>query len=180
MHPFPDLDIEPWDPAVLVSMWGDHVVICPPRRLDVESTEILIDAAALAVETGSTVMIDLDPTTPSGELIPLGLPTGSRTDVRSDAGPVTVLGPGVVRLRTRDSYWTIDLTHSRMVRTDAAVDPSFVTSDRWTQVRAIWASCAMVRALTVDGSYLTTRTAWTASHDSDVGRRHRALRPARR
>jgi len=171
MQPIPDLDTDidtgdDRDSAVLVSMWDDQVVICLPRHVDEEATEILIDTAALAVETGSTVMIDLDPTTPSDELTPLGLPAASRADVRGDAGPVTVLGPGVVRLRTRDSYWTIDLGHSRMVRTDTAVDPSFVTPDRWTQVRAIWATCEMVRALTVDGSYLTTRTAWTTSQDN--------------
>ena len=158
--------------AVMVSMCGDSLVICPPRRVDLETTRVLVAAAAAAVQAGATVMIDLDPDTASDDLVPLGpVPRPGEHPVLSEGGPVRVLGAGSIRLSTHDSHWTIDLSESRLFRADTTIDPWFVGPDGWTQIRAIWATCTLVTALTVDGSYLSTRTAW-APHDAPTGAVH--------
>ena len=150
------------DPAVMVSMFDDHLVICPPAHLDLEMTEVLVVAAASAVTSGATVMIDLDPNTASDVLI-ARRPVSKFCErcVRSDGGPVGILGPGYVRLETRDAHWTIDLNQGRMCRSDHAIDPHFVGSGDWTRIQAIWATPTDVTALTIDGTYLSTHAAWT-------------------
>lgn len=145
-----------------VSMFDEHLVICPPAHLDLEMTEVLVIAAASAVASGSTVMIDLDPDTASDELIarrPLG-GVDARC-VTGDGGPVGVLGAGFVRLTTRDGHWTIDLNHGRLCRSANVIDPHFVGPDAWTSIQALWVTPTYVTALTNDGTYLSTLSAWT-------------------
>lgn len=165
MQPFPDLDTAIEDgagPTVMVSMFDDHLVICPPDHLDLEMTEVLVIAAASAVTSGSTVMIDLDPDTASPELIARRpLSDVAANCVGGDGGPVAVLGPGYVRLATRDAHWTIDLADGRLCRSDAAIEPHFVGPDDWTHIQALWVTQANVTALTRDGTYLSTYAAWT-------------------
>ena len=151
------------DASVRVSMFDDHLVICPPSHLDLEMTEVLVVAAASAVMSGSTVMIDLDPDTASDELIarsPVSTDIGSC--VTGDGGPVGVLGAGFVRLSARDSQWTIDLAHGRLCRSDHAIDPYFVRPDDWLRIQALWVTPTYVTALTTDGTYLSTHAAWAA------------------
>lgn len=169
MQPFPDPDPAAThatiDPKVKVSMFDDHLVICAPTDLDVETTEVLVIAAASALAAGSTVMIDLDPDTASDELIahrPLN--TVTATCITGDGGPVGVLGAGHVRLTTRDGHWTIDMAHGRLCRSDGAIDPHFVGPDDWTAVRALWLTPTSVTALTDDGRYLSTLAGWTIQH----------------
>ncbi len=150
------------EPNVMVSMFDDQLVICPPAHLDLETTEVIVVAAASAVTAGSTVMIDLDPDTASGELIarrPLSAATARC--VTGPGGPVAIPSAGYVRLVTRDSHWTIDLSHGRLCRSDAAVDPHFVAPASWTRIQAVWVTLTDVTALTVDGTYLSTHAAWT-------------------
>ena len=150
------------DEPVLVSVCDDHIVISPAARLDVRATRSLINVAAAAVRSGSTVMIDLDPETPSGDLISHGPVSGGPDAVLGEiTGFVELLGPGVVRLRTAESYWTIDLAQSRLFRSEKPIATCFVSADRWTRIAAIWVSCASITALTDDGSYLSCRTVWT-------------------
>lgn len=161
------------DPTVMVSMFDDHLVICAPAQLDLEMTEVLVIAAASAVGAGLTVMIDLDPDTASDDLItrrPLSYAT--ETCVTGDGGPVEVLGAGYVRLTTRDANWTIDLAQGRLCRSENAIEPHFVGPDDWTSVQALWVTQKSVTALTNDGTYLSTSSAWTAQH------RHTRLAPA--
>lgn len=149
-------------PTVLVSMCGDQLIIRPPAHLDLEMTEVLTVAAASAVASGSSVMIDLDPDTSSDDLIARRPLNAAATNcVTRDGGPVAILRAGYVRLSTRDAYWTIDLAHSRLCRSDDAVDPQFVAPRAWTQIQALWVTPTDVTALTVDGTYLSTRAAWT-------------------
>ena len=151
------------EPAVSVSMSEDHVVICPPAHLDLETTEVLVVAAASAVTSGSTVLIDLDPETTSDELIARRpLSDDVLTCVTSESGPVRVLGAGFVSLATRDAHWTIDLTRGRLCRSDGAVDPHFVVSGNWTPVQALWVTSANVTAPTTDGTYLSTQAVWSS------------------
>ncbi len=168
MQPFPDRNTpaaDATDPTVMVSMFDDHLVICAPAQLDLEMTEVLVIAAASAVAAGLTVMIDLDPDTASDELIarrPLSAATA--TCVNGDGGPVEVLGAGYVRLTTCDANWTIDLAQGRLRRSDDAIEPHFVRPDDWTPVQALWVTQTSVTALTNDGRYLSTRSAWTTQH----------------
>ncbi len=152
-------------PTVMVSMLDDHLVICAPAHLDLEMTEVLVVAAASAVAAGSTVMIDLDPSTTSEEISarrPLG--AVSANCVTGDGGLVGVLGAGYVRLATRDAHWTIDVAHGRLCRSDHAIEPHFVRPDDWTPIRALWVTPTSVTALTTAGVYLSTRAAWTIGH----------------
>lgn len=156
------------DPTVMVSMFDDHLVICPPDHLDLEMTEVLVVAAASAVTSGSTVMIDLDPDTASPELIARRpLSDVAANCVAGDDGPVAVLGPGYVRLATRDAHWTIDLAHGRVCRSDDPIEPHFVGPDDWTHVQALWITQTNVTALTREGTYLSTHAAWTIRHSSE-------------
>lgn len=152
------------DPSLSVSMFDDHLVICPPVHLDLEMTEVLVVAAASAVTSGAAVMIDLDPDTASDELVarrPLSA-VGANC-VTAEGGPVSILGAGYVRLATRDSLWTIDLARGRLCRSDVAVEPHFVATSDWTHIHALWVTPMEVTALTSDGIYLSTRAAWTTS-----------------
>jgi len=170
IRPFPDRATpaaHATDPTVMVSMFDDHLVICAPAQLDLEMTEVLVVAAASAVASGLTVMIDLDPDTASDDLIarrPLGAATA--TCVNGDLGPVAVLGAGYVRLAARDANWTIDLAQGRLCRSDDAIEPHFVRPDDWTSVQALWVTQTSVTALTDDGTYLSTRSAWITQHRS--------------
>lgn len=153
------------DRELMVSMFDDHLVLCAPEQINLEMTELLVVAAASAVASGSTVMIDLDPDTASGDLIarrPLGVLDTSC--VTRDGGPVTVLGAGAVRLTTRDAYWTIDLDQGRLCRSDNPVHTQFVAPEAWIRIQALWVSPEHVTALTHDGTYLTTVAAWTIRH----------------
>ena len=173
MQPFPDPNRDPessvtqegFDPPLMVSMFDDQLVICAPAQLDLETTEVLVMAAASAVAAGSTVMIDLDPDTASDELIarrPLGVVAANC--VTDDGGPVDVLGAGYVRLTTRDGHWTINLAEGRLFRSDDVIDPHFVSPDAWIPIQALWVTQTNVTALTNDGTYLSTLAAWTMQH----------------
>jgi hypothetical protein len=173
MQPFPDPDPDPdtavtrvtIDPKVMISMLDDHLVINAPTDLDLEMTEVLVAAAASAVATGSTVMIDVDPDTASDELIarrPLRKVT--TTGTTDSGGPVSVLGAGRVQLATCDAYWTIHLSRGRLCRSDDAIDPHFVGPEDWTPIQALFVAPAHVTALTNDGTYLSTLAEWTIQH----------------
>lgn len=151
------------EPTVMVSMFDDQLVVCPPQHLDLEMTEVLVVAAASAVASGSTVMIDLDPDTASDELIARRPLSAVKTRcVTGPGGLVSIPSAGYVRLATRDAYWTIDLAHGRLCRSDSAIDPHFVGPGDWTHIQALWVTLADVTALTADGTYLSTHAAWTA------------------
>ena len=169
MQPFPNPDTAATrmtiDPTVMISMLDDHLVICAPTDLDLEMTEVLVIAAASAVATGSTVMVDLDPDTASDELIARRPQSNvTRTCITGDGGPVSVLGAGYVRLTTCDACWTIDLGRGRLCRSDDAIDPHFVGADDWTPIQALWVAPTNVTALTNDGTYLSTIAEWTTQH----------------
>lgn len=145
-----------------VSMLGEHLVICPPTRLDLETTDVLVVAAASAVAAGSTVMIDLDPGTASDELVarrPLVTTVPPRHGPVGDAA--VVIGAGLVRVAARDVVWTLDLANGRMYRSDEPIDPYFVRPADWTAIQALWVSPTHVNALTADGRHLSALAAWT-------------------
>ena len=160
--PLPSEAARSVEPTVMVSMFDDQLVICPPTHLDLETTEVLVIAAASAITAGSTVMIDLDPETASDELIARRPVSAVNTScVTGPGGPVSIPSAGYVRLATRDAHWTIDLAHGRLCRSDSAVDPHFVGPGDWTHVQALWVTPTDVTALTVEGTYLSTHAAWT-------------------
>ena len=159
MQPSPVLGTS--HPPVIVAMCDDHVVISCSAQLDLASTEALIDVAGSAIRSGAIVMLDLDPSTPSDDLIAHG-PVFSQhgADFDDDNGSVHLIGPGCVRLATTDAHWTIDLAHSRLLRSEKPIDLHFVDVDRWTPIRALWLTCQMATALTAAGTYLTCHLVW--------------------
>ena len=160
MHPSDVLDSN--DASVMVSMCDDHIVISPSTRLDLAATRALINVAASAIRSGSIVMIDLDPDTPSDDLISHGPVSGRPAALLCGGeGSVRLLGPGCIRVATTESHWTIDLSLSRLFRSEKPIEPFFVSTDRWTPIRALWASCESITALANDGTYLSCRTVWT-------------------
>jgi hypothetical protein len=158
------------DSTVRVSMLRDHLVIWPPAHVDLQATQVVVMAAASAVLAGSTVMIDLDPTTASEELLahaPLSF--GDPHCVTGPGGPVDVPGAGFVRLATLNSFWTIDLGQGRLCRSDLAIDPHFVRPQDWTRLGALWVSQSSVTALTDDGTYLSTPASWSTGERRAAG-----------
>ena len=148
-------------PAVIISMHGDHVVVDPPHELDLDATVVLMDAVASAIRSGATVMIDLDASTPSADLIarsPSVPPRGLEKSI--DRGTVRVLGAGRVRLATADSYWTVDVALGRLCRSEKPIDTCFLGASDWVRIRALWVNCTEVTALTSDGTYLSARPVW--------------------
>lgn len=171
MQPFPNSETatvhQGLDPTVMISMCDDQLVICPPAHLDLETTAVLVTAAASAVSCGSTVMVDLDPGTASDELTALRpLSAFAPNCVAGDGGPVSVLGAGYVRLTTRDALWTIDLANGRLCRSDEAIEPRFIGLDDWTAIKALWVTATGVVALSSNGTYLSTHATWTAGHST--------------
>lgn len=150
------------EPGVLISMTDDLVVIRPPAHVDVDTTRVLVDAAASAITAGAVVMVDLD-RNHSGETDLQRFRPRQDPDVTTDAASrgAEVLGAGWVRLSTRHAYWTLDLARGQLFRADSLVDPRFVAEREWTKVRAFWITCTHVTALTDDGTYISTRTSWT-------------------
>lgn len=148
------------DAAVTISVCDDHVVICPPSHVDLDATHSLVAAAAAGVLSGSTVILDLALDTAGSELVALGPIADGRVDPTAAVGHVDVLGAGVVRLSTADSYWTIDLAEGRLFRAATVVDHHFVGGSDWTCVQAIWLTCSSITALSADGSYISARVIW--------------------
>lgn len=150
--------------SVGVTMCADHIVIAPSTRLDIAATHALVGLAASAVQSGSLVLVDLDPRSASADLITCG-PSGDRAGPVPAVGtdPVRVFGPGCIRFATAESLWTIDLARARLFQSEKPIDPHFVSSDRWTPIRALWISCTTVTALTGDGTYISCRTQWTSN-----------------
>jgi hypothetical protein len=146
---------------VTVSMFDDHVVINVPQRLDLDATEVLMNAASAAVRSGVTVVIDFHASTSREDLIASGPPSAAGATTHPIApGGVSILGAGRVRLATADSFWTIDVAHGRLFRAEKPIEPCFVAPDDWIAIRALWANCESVTALTSDGTYLSTRAVW--------------------
>lgn len=154
--------------GVRISMSDDLVVIRPPRRVDVDTTHVLVDAAASAISAGAVVMVDLDHESTDDLLWFRPRRDDTTASVTDEGGPAAVLGAGWVRLSTRDSYWTIDVARGRLYRADTLVDPHFVAEAAWTGVRALWVTRTHVTALTADGTYVSTRTSWARSGRSTL------------
>jgi hypothetical protein len=112
-------------------------------------------------------MIDLDPETASEDISAQRPQAAVATNcVTGDGGPVGVLGAGYVGFVTSDAHWTIDLGHGRLCRSDEVIEPSFVGSDEWTPIQALWVTQTTITALTNDGTCLSTPAAWTSAHRS--------------
>lgn len=152
------------EPSVLVSMSDELVVIRPPRRVDVDTTRVLVDAAASAITAGAVVMVDLD-RGPTGDSLRGFRPRQDTTATAVDCASrgAEVLGAGWVRLSTRHAFWTLDVARGRLFQADTLIDPHFVAEREWTAVRAFWITCTHVTALTEDGTYVSTRTSWTSA-----------------
>ena len=101
------------------------------------------------------------PAPTGGQLVARGPVPHTRSDDHGAAtGSVSVVGPGRVRVKTTDSYWTIDLAQARLLRTDVPIEPYFLSDDCWTPICALWAGCQSITVLDATGTYLSCRTVW--------------------
>jgi len=150
------------EPPVSISMSAESLVISPGSQLDLDATSALVSATAAAVSSGLTVMVDLDPDTPSDDLVAHGpVHVTTTTMLHRPGNGVQVLGAGYVRLDMVDAMWTIDLDRRRLFRSEKPIDPYFVAEARWTPIRALWVNCETVTALDANGTYLCCDAAWS-------------------
>ena len=67
-----------------------------------------------------------------------------------------MVGSGVVRIAAETSWWLIDVAHGRFCRTDGRVDPHFIDGPSWTPVVAVCVTPSRLRALTAEGSVVSS------------------------
>jgi len=157
----------PGVPLLTISMVDGVVVVAPPAELDVETTEALVNTVAAATACGETVMVELEL---DGERTPTDWPRPHAEQLRSNhqAGPPPrVVAPGCVQLAARHEVWTVDLGRRRFCRSADAIDPQFVLADRWTAIRALWATDGRVTILTDAGAYVSASAAWEVQEGGD-------------
>jgi hypothetical protein len=149
----PSLDDQP---GIAISMADSLIVVRPNGRLDLDATHALV-AAVDAAGFGSTVLIDLDGSASSPVAVTGGLST------TFDRATIEVVGPGCVRLRSPQSYWTIDLNERRFCRSSRPLDRCFVAADDWTEIRSISVTNDGVSVLTCADSIISTATRWVSA-----------------
>lgn len=144
---------------VSIEMGGENIVIRSCADIDRRDTTSLAMAVNAATETGTVVVLDPDPVRCDDAF------SGSPFR-RDDAGcpdhatcrpiDVDVVGSGAIRIAAHRSWWTIDLARARFCQTAEPVDPSFLGADSWTAVVAVGVTPTSLRALTVDGSVVSS------------------------
>jgi hypothetical protein len=145
-----------------VSMVDGVVVIEPPIDIDLESTEALLESMSAAVACGETVMLDLDH---DGGCAPDQWPHADHADATHPESTgstlvARVVGPGYIRVRSREETWTLDVARHRFCRSAAPVDPKFVAAASWTPISAVWVNEHWSTILTYDGTYVSAATNW--------------------
>lgn len=143
------------DELVSISMLETTIVIRPTRRPDALGTQVFSDVVNAAIAAGSTVVLHrLDAVVDSTVAIDLPAGTGVGLD---EAVLVEPGGVGLLTVRSESATWSIDFGSDRFVRSDGPVDRLSITGSDWIAFEAMWITPQLVRALTVDGSYVTGR-----------------------
>lgn len=147
------------EPRVTIEMGGPNIVIRSSTEIDRDYTTTLAHAVNAATETDTVVVIDPDPircddTFAGAPFPPIEVDCPDRPRCRP--AEVEVLGSGIIRIQAQGSWWTIDVANGRLCRSDTPVDHHFVTGSGWTPVVAVAVSPTRLRALTDDGSLLSS------------------------
>ncbi|MFP5489293.1 MAG: hypothetical protein ACLGHQ_13430, partial [Acidimicrobiia bacterium] len=152
----PEIDDEP---RVTIEMGGPNVVIRSSPAIDREYTTSLAHAVNAAATTNTVVVLDPDPIRCDDSFAGAELPVWETTcpehaDCR--ASEVEVVGSGTIRIAAESSWWTIDVANGRICRTDGRIDPHFIDAPSWTPVVAVCVTPTRLRALTADGSLVSS------------------------
>lgn len=147
------------EPRVTIEMGGPNIVIRSSPAIDREYTTTLAHAVNAATATHTVVVLDPDPIRCDDSFAGACLPT-SETDCaeHADCRPsdVEVVGSGMVRIAAETSWWLVDVAHGRFCRTDGRVDPHFIDGPSWTPIVAVCVTPSRLRALTADGSLISS------------------------
>lgn len=155
------------EPRVTIEMGGPNIVIRSSPAIDREYTTTLVHAVNAATATHTVVVLDPDPIRCDDSFAGACLPTSETAcPEHADCRPseVEVVGCGVVRIAAETSWWLIDVAHGRFCRTDGRVDPYFIDGPSWTPVVAVCVTPSRLRALTVDGSLVSSVRAHDHGH----------------
>lgn len=164
------------EPRVTIEMGGPNVVIRSSSAIDREYTTTLAHAVNAATLTRTVVVLDPDPIRCDDAFAGAALPTWETAcPVHAECQPseVEVVGSGMVRVAAESSWWLIDVAHGRLCRTERRVDPHFLDQESWTSVVAVCVTPSRLRALTEDGSLVSTVRAHGHSYGPE-----RDVRPA--
>lgn len=159
-RPVADLDEEP---RVTIEMGGPNILIRSSPAIDREYTTSLAHAVNAAAMTHTVVVLDPDPIRCDDSFAGACLPA-SETDCAEhpDCRPadVEVVGSGLIRIAAETCWWLIDVAHGRFCRVEGRrVDPHFIASENWTPVVAVCVTPSRLRALTADGSLVSSARA---------------------
>lgn len=143
------------DELVSISMLGTTIVVRPTRRPNALGTQVVTDVVNAATAADSTVVLHrrgagVDPA------VSMGGPTAHGVG-HAEPAMVESVGTGLLIVRSESAVWTIDFGSDRFVRSDRPIDQLLLAGSDWTVFDAMWIAPQFVRALTVDGSYLTGR-----------------------
>jgi hypothetical protein len=150
------------EPRVTIEMGGPNVVIRSSPAIDREYTTTLAHAVNAATATHTVVVLDPDPIRCDDSFAGAFLPESETACTEhADCRPseVEVVGSGTIRIAAETSWWLIDVAHGRFCRTDGRVDPHFIDGPSWTPVVAVCVTPSRLRALTADGSLVSSARA---------------------
>lgn len=162
------------EPRVTIEMGGPNIVIRSTPAIDREYTTTLAHAVNAAATTHTVVVLDPDPIRCDDSFAGACLPEWETTcseHVECRPSEVEVIGSGTIRIAAESSWWTIDVANGRICRTDVRIDPHFIDGPGWTPVVAVCVTPTRLRALTVDGSLVSSIRA----HEHGVDERPPAL-----
>jgi hypothetical protein len=147
------------EPRVTIEMGGPNIVIRPTSTIDREYTTALAHAVNAAADTHTVVVLDPDPIRCDEAFAGAELPLGEvECSEHAQCRPVDVevVGSGTIRIAADGGWWLVDVGRGRICRTDRRVDVHFIAADSWTAVVAVYVTPTRLRALTVDGSIVTS------------------------
>lgn len=147
-------------PLLTVSMVDGVVVVRPQADIDLDATDALRRAVAAALESGTTVMLALDPEVARAPS-EWPRPASTHDDDTPRGCAAHTVSAGYVRLCAGDETWTLDLVRRRFCRSARPVDPHFVTSDQWTSIVAAWITPGRTTVLTERDTYVSTTSNWS-------------------
>lgn len=147
------------EPRVTIEMGGPNILIRPTATADREYTTALAHAVNAAADTRTVVVLDPDPIRCDDAFVGAHLPLGEvecREHTHCRPVDADVVASGVLRIAADGGWWLLDVARGRMCRTDRPVDVHFIAAHDWTPVVAVYVTPTRLRALTVDGSLVTS------------------------
>lgn len=150
------------EPRVTIEMGGRNIVIRSTAAIDRAYTVALADAVNAASDTDTVVVIDPQPIRCDDAFAAEEIPSSERScreHVGCRRAGVEVVASSYIRIAAERTTWLIDVGAGRFCQTDRAVDPHFIDPAAWTPVIAICITPTRLRALTTEGTLVTSARA---------------------